>query len=87
MIDGSSLIAVGKYAESWILECLKFLDHWWWSVWESDGNGKDKKDRSRVFSLLLLTPVEATKGVENIDTGQVSGDDGVDLEQKRRWVP
>ena len=51
---------------------------------ESDGSDMDKRDRirdlyvSRIVSFLL-TPVDASKGFENVDTGWGSGDARVNV--------
>ena len=72
-IDRGYPNAAGGYAEGWVLDNLEFLNKGWWCVGEQNGNciyekGPDKGLIVDKYGFLWLTPVVASKGLQNVDT-------------------
>ena len=65
---------VAGYAEGRVLDGLKFLNKGWWDIGEPNGSCIHEKipDKGHIgdkYGYLLLTPVGARKGLEDVDTG------------------
>ena len=74
VIGRGHLIAVGGYAEVSVLENLEFLNKRRWGVGEPNRScmhekGPDKGNVGDKYGFLLLTPVDTSKGLEDVDTG------------------
>ena len=71
----SSCKAARAYAEGWVLNSLEFLNKGRWGVAEPNGSCIYEKqpDKGHIgdnYGFLLLTPVGASKGHEDVDMGQ-----------------
>ena len=79
VIDRDHLNTAGGYAEGRVLDNFEFLYKGWLDVGEPNQSciheeGPDKGLMGDKYGLLLLTPVGTSKGLEDVDTGQGSGD-------------
>ena len=72
VIDRGYLNTAGGYADSRVLDCLKFLNKGRWG--EPNGNciyekGPDKGYIGNKYDFHLLTPVGTSRGFEDVDLG------------------
>ena len=74
LIDRGHPNAAGGYVDDRVLDSLGFLNKRWWGIGEPDGSCIHEKERDKgllgdKYGFLLLTTVDTSKALKDVDTG------------------